>query len=489
MFSFLFFLIGLCFNNTNIMLVSICMLFTNNIWYACERINDRIIFFAFNCTFFVFLLARLIVKPLTGYYDPYNNNYYGLDFDNQKIVLIIFTTLFLSLLFLYIGYFLFQGFLLKQQNVGKPKKPNRSKASNGVFVKNVAIVSELLFYFTYLFNILVMIDKARFTSNLGYSQLYSSYDSSFPSWVIKISEMCPSALFVFLATLPKKKRSFFPILLFVMSGVLSLIVGQRNNFVLNILIILVYFVLRNREDKKEKWFGKKEFVTAVISFPFLILILNAVAYIRVDSKYEFSFLNSIYEFFYSQGVSVNLIGYAYSLSDQLPLGKIYSIGRIIDFLRNNAISHFLFSTQVFQPQTIDSALYGNSFADSVSYLLSPQRYIKGWGYGSCYIAEAYKDLGYFGVILGNFVMGSILALQVYLFRKKGIIGKWVCLSMTRLLMYAPRDTFTSFFVTTFSIINIVTLFAILLAALILSKQYYKLPIKRIKLTSYEEKKM
>jgi hypothetical protein len=39
--------------------------------------------------------------------------------------------------------------------------------------------------------------------------------------------------------------------------------------------------------------------------------------------------------------------------------------------------------------------------------------------------------------------------------------------MTRLLLYAPRDTFTSFIVSTFSLINIVTIFIIFLGAMIM----------------------
>ena len=53
---------------------------------------------------FHFLVARLVVKPLTGYYDKYNDSYYGLDFNNEQIIWSIFVTLFLGLLFLFLGY-------------------------------------------------------------------------------------------------------------------------------------------------------------------------------------------------------------------------------------------------------------------------------------------------------------------------------------------------------------------------------------------------
>lgn len=47
-------------------------------------------------------------------------------------------------------------------------------------------------------------------------------------------------------------------------------------------------------------------------------------------------------FFYAQGVSANLIGYAQTLAPQLPEGKLYTIGRLNDFINNNSITQALF---------------------------------------------------------------------------------------------------------------------------------------------------
>ncbi|KQB91650.1 sugar isomerase [Geobacillus sp. PA-3] len=461
-FSISMFVIGALFSNLNIILTAICSLFIHNLLYSSERFSERIIFFAFNCTFFTFLIARIVVKPLTGYYDKYNNNYYGLDFNDEHVVWNIFVSLFISLLFLFIGYL-----LIKNSNKTKIRK---SKIFGSDSIRNIAFVSKTLFYFTYIFNVLVLWDKARFVSNNSYMELYASYSSSFPLWVVKLAEMCPSALFVYLGTLPTKRKCFLPLSLYLSLGALSLIVGQRNNFVLNILIVLIYLCLRNITDKDEKWFGKREIIICLCAFPLLISLLNTVSYLRMDHEVvQNSFIDEVNEFFYAQGVSVNLIGYAQTLTDKLPEGRIYTIGRIIDFIHNNIITQTLFDVPQYKPQSVESALYGNSFADSVSYILSPSRYINGWGYGSCYIAELYKDFGYFGIVIGNFVLGIILALMPRLFRN-GVLGAWMCLSMTRLLLYAPRDTFTSFIVSTFSLVNILSLFLIILGGIILGKK-------------------
>lgn len=458
--SISFFVIGLLFSSTNVLVWSLCFMLAHNLWYACEKFSERIIFFAFNCTFFTFLVGRLVIKTFTGYVDPWSKSPYGLDFQDDNIILSIFIILYLGLLFLYFGYR-----VVKNKNLNFKK----SKLYSFRRVESIAFVSKYLFYFTYIFNVLILRDKANFTDNNGYAELYASYSSSYPGWVEKLSQMCPTALFIYLGTLPSKRKSFFPLVLYVISGVLSLIVGQRNNFVLNLLIVLVYLCLRNITDKKQRWFGKKEIISCIVSFPVIVVILNAVSHIRFESSSApKSFLDGISEFFYNQGVSVNLIGYAQTLDQQFLVGKNYTFGRIIDFLNNNSITQSIFHVPKYNSQTLESALYGNSFADSVSYILSPSRYLKGWGYGSSYLAELFHDGGYAGVIIGSFILGIILALMIRAF-KHSILGIWMCLSMTRLLLYVPRDTSTSFFVSTFTLINILTLFIIFLIASLLCK--------------------
>ncbi|WP_001014610.1 O-antigen polysaccharide polymerase Wzy [Bacillus paranthracis] len=78
-FSNVIFIIWMIFSELNITLTAICGVFIHNILYLGERLSERIILFTF-------LVARLVVKPLTGYYDKYNDSYYGLDFNNEQII-------------------------------------------------------------------------------------------------------------------------------------------------------------------------------------------------------------------------------------------------------------------------------------------------------------------------------------------------------------------------------------------------------------------
>ena len=83
-------------------------------------------------------------------------------------------------------------------------------------------------------------------------------------------------------------------------------------------------------------------------------------------------------------------------------------------------------------------------------MVDPQRFLGGGGLGSSYIAEAWVDFGYVGIIVVNFVFGILLSQLhkwfrqdgfkpvqrkiLYCFHKKGIKGEIKVTSLTGALM-------------------------------------------------------
>lgn len=458
--SVAFFCVGLLLKDLNLITISTFLQFLTNICFSLQDFNKRIVFFSFNITYFTFLSSRPIVKILFNYYDFYNQNgILGFSFTDFDVVFKILVALYFGLFFLLLCY--------KYSERKNIKYSFEKNTSFGISNASIALMSKLFYYFSLFFLILIILEKSKFTSLNSYTELYSGYQSNYPALFTKISEMNSISLFVFLGTLPSKKKTILPLTTYLLTGILYLIVGQRNNFVLNILIILIYLCIRNLTDKTENnWFGRREIVTCLVSFPFLISLLNFVSYSRMKDSIvkNHGFLDKIAEFFYAQSVSSNLIGYSQTLN--FPEGKIYSLGRLIDFIKSNFFTKIIFQTETYPPQTVESALYSNSFADAVSYILSPKRYLSGWGYGSSYLAEFMKDGGLILVILGSLLMGYILANSFRIFFVNAVFAG-LSLSMIRLLLYAPRDTFLSFFVTTFSIVNVLTIFLILVSALLI----------------------
>src|SRR5690606_3586624 len=118
-------------------------------------------------------------------------------------------------------------------------------------------------------------------------------------------------------------------------------------------------------------------------------------------------IDSIFEFFYAQGVSANVIGYTMVLDESIPDGKLYSIGPILQFI-SNYYGYFIQGIPMPSGQTVELALNGYLFSHTISYLIMPTLYLAGIGYGSSYIAELYADFGYFGIIFGSLFYGLLI---------------------------------------------------------------------------------
>lgn len=456
--SGIFFFIGNIFYSNELILISILFLSVGNIIFS---FFNRCIYFSFNITFFTFIVCRPIVKILSNFHDSYNDTLYGLDFFNASVTSNIFQVVYIALLGLTLGYLLFENKMIDQW---KPIPISKKKNFN----LNLRFISKYLYYITFIFVVLITLERAKYTNVEGYYSLYSSYHSDYPYLFTKFSEMNQILFFLFLGTLPPKKETIVPVFSYFLIGCLSLLVGQRNIFVLNILIIFIYLCFRSISDVKERWLTKRMIIFGLAFVPFLIVLLNFVNKFRlrgIDSSVDNGFLS----FFYSQGVSINLIGHAENLKNTTDKGwEFFTFGRIIDFFNNNSISKYLFDLKTYSSQTLDSAIYGHSFADTISYMISPSRYLEGWGYGSSYLAEVYYDFGKLGIFIYNFFLSYILIFMKKLFNK-GPITIAFALSMVRLLLYSPRDTALSFLVSTFNIVNVLTVILVYFISSMLTK--------------------
>ena len=168
----------------------------------------------------------------------------------------------------------------------------------------------------------------------------------------------------------------------------------------------------------------------MVSFLFLMV------YIRSDRDRSMS-ENLLISFFYQQGVSVEVIGYTYDCENLFPDGKVYLLGDITDYFRHNIFARLLFGTKSIEPHSIEHALGDNSLDAALTYYVKPDFYLAGGGLGGCYVAEAWKDLGYFGICLVSFLYGILLAKIPLWCRKNLWIGS-VGLVMFNQIIFAPR---------------------------------------------------
>ena len=137
------------------------------------------------------------------------------------------------------------------------------------------------------------------------------------------------------------------------------------------------------------------------------------------------------------------------------------LGNVIDFLQGNIISRFL-GIPHYSGNTVEHALKGHSLEHALSYVSMGSYYLKGHGLGGCYIADAFHDIRYFGVILVNVIYGCVLD-RMFNFTGPGVWKKALSLLLLYYLLLAPRSGADGFIT---AIVDLTTWGTFLLIALV-----------------------
>lgn len=114
-------------------------------------------------------------------------------------------------------------------------------------------------------------------------------------------------------------------------------------------------------------------------------------------------------------------------------------------------------------------MYSYSFQHVLTYTYSAKYYTSGRGLGSCYIAEAYHDFGYLGVIVWNIVYAFVLV-KMFKFESRGCIYTTMALISLRSIMLAPRNMASAFLTEWISLDNWLVIAAVYLIAALLRKR-------------------
>jgi oligosaccharide repeat unit polymerase len=467
--SLLLFGAGVIFEEPMLLLVATLFIFAHNITYSVKQFYERILFLCFNVTFFIFLIGRLVVAGIFDYTST-DVGMFGTAFEDVTVVNTIITSLYLSLIALFIGYTLIQKFKLNFLD--------RKKEMSSGYLNSLRVFSLAFFYFCMIFRLIYVYQMKQTAVTEGYFESFMTFQSTLPSILVRISEMYDVALFAYLATMPTKKKSLFPILLYLGEGLFSAMAGRRSILMLNLLIVFIYYCIRSirKEDnqdeqevevvKERKWLGKFEYTLAAIGLPILLAFMTFIGKLRTDfsgGQQSSSFKDSILEFFYSQGISVNLIGYTKIYESYIPKGKLFTFGPLMEFVDNKIIRPFQ-GLPEYLGQTAERAMNGHLFAHTLTYIIMPGAYLLGYGYGSSFVAELYNDFGLMGVFFGSIVYGAIIYVIFYMIRNSHYVLIIFALMMARSILFAPRGAALSFIVSSFSMPKIAAVLFILIGA-------------------------
>lgn len=442
-----------------------------SIFYVLKYGNrDNAAAFTFFACFAMFLLNRVFLSMITSNIEiSYHNN--------NEVMMHLHRSLYLALLFLLVG--LSKWRVKVGLNVSLSGAKSILEDANVVYIQKAAIA---LFYLTSVFRFAEILEKVVYVlMGGGYLNYYISFASRIPGIIRKLGDFNEIIFFIFLATLPDPRRKKGPFVLFVLFGLLTLMYGQRNAIVTSVLMVIVYVITyENINDIQYQIIPKKFYRIGILSIPVLFLGLNAITYIRSGDTNTFGDIFSALENFLGNiGNSIRTIIFGYVFEDQIGHDKIYSLGSLTEFFRNNIIVKAIvgggFNLGATVAQTEEIALNGYSFSNIVTYLYSRAAYLSGHGLGSSYIAEVYHDFGYIGVCISSIIYGKILKKVPDMICKNWVVNSVILISFYSLLM-TPRDTACKFLA---SFINLQFLFSLILVwslASVLKSRGGKLPL-------------
>lgn len=437
--------------------------FTLMIFYMSDaRENAFIILFMM--AFFVFLLGRpfaeifLEITRPTGYNAPLTS-------EAENHMYLILTLGLLSLALGYSGIF-----KLSNRSISIGKRdiyPNN--AARLIRANSIEMCTKPFVFVFYACVLAINVERAIYVSIFGYLESYLNRTSVIPEFVAQLADLAPIAMALYLSTLPDKKSSQLPIIVYLISNLSNLFTGARYEAVSAILIIILYALFRNRIDE-EKWISKRMLVSIALSIPIAMVFLLAMEKWRAGGNAAGTLGEMLGEFFQSVGGSSSIIGYEYMYQDELlARGVWFSFGNVWRSLNNNAIGKLLWGNTVYQSQTVENALYGHSLGSFLMYKLAPARYLRGGGMGSCYLAELYCDFSYFGVIVGNLGIGAAIRYFDYLHHDK-VFKNFFAVFLSMSLFRIPRDCFDYFLNQLIGIKNILFILLILFVSAVYRKR-------------------
>lgn len=224
--AIVFFIYGKMVTNFNAQLVGVMFLWANNLTFCFKNFGQRIVFFFFNITMFVFLLSR----PFISMFRNRAWWHWGSSAANFSM-----NALFLTLLCLLIGAIIISHTRLKDFD------STLKAAKNVNFQRMLALISLAFYFVAVATSTFLDVEKLMFVRRSTYEQFYASFSSSLPTYIQIIGTMTPYVICIYLACMPKKGMSYFVLGSYVVSAVPTMIMGQRSPMILRIVCVSLFY--------------------------------------------------------------------------------------------------------------------------------------------------------------------------------------------------------------------------------------------------------
>ncbi|MGX7076933.1 O-antigen polysaccharide polymerase Wzy family protein [Globicatella sp. HMSC072A10] len=417
--------------NVPLALAFLISIFIITFLYSLFKVEKRTALMVFLVSMFTFLIGRDVLY----YYFDFGTSIYNTDINiySYNIISISIVTILISTIF------------IERINFSKEKKIEKSSNSKikEVFdfspnFKKIVLIS---YYIIAVASIAFVLIKIKQVRGAGYLILYSeslrTSHSLFETILLLINIVLPVSLSLSLVIFKVGFHRKLIILTYLLYIILSLGTGYRHEFVLGILFLFFINICGKStiKDLLNIKFLLPLFLVLVMTIGFSQVIAN----VRMDQNYTHkSIFDVFFNFFYDQGVSINVLKQAKILEHLIPENKIYTL----KFLYSG-IPARVFNLPIYYGNTIENAIYGNDLNHTLSYLVLGNNYLLGMGTGSSYIAEVMHDGGYFYLIIMNFIYALLLN-RISQYYKYGYIKQTLYLLILPSLLWAPRGNATAF---------------------------------------------
>lgn len=438
LFSALFFFIfAQILNSLKLEIIALFILTVAWCIYYTKNVFNNMAIILFEISFIMFLSGSIILSFLQ------NEETILLGEFSKEINNHIVSTLFISQLFFPLGFLWANN---KQRNNKVLEKFQIFRDAS--IYRKISAVGLLV---TIIPQTLVSYINSKVQMDLGYVASYLGYETNISTLLIRLAKGYTVFFWIYLMSKPQKSRAYLVLIANFVIACIRTSGGHRSYIILAGLSSIMYLCYRQIEEPDMTWFKTIWILYIIVLMPVIIVFFVNMSYVRMNMVVDYSFIDYLSEFFETS--SANVIGYGKIYSDKIPDG-IYTIGGLFTvMIRNQSIVSSLFGFELLKNHTLDMALHGHSFGQTITYLANSSIYFRGGGLGSSYIAEAFHDFGYIGLIVINIMLGIILS-RIYSYKNDSIWIRAIQFMMLESLMLLPRENTFSFIYTNITTTNI-----------------------------------
>ena len=306
-------------------------------------------------------------------------------------------------------------------------------------------------------------ESMAYSNMYGYVSLYTRESSNLPSAIRYFGAFFYFSLMLLLSCNFSKRATYTAFGITALIEGIILNSGDRGEAVCGILILIIYTIFRCRREPDFLIHKKLAIIGVCCSLPLFTFILQVIKYTRVGNVADINFWDGVFEFFESQGVSINII--ANDIKHYAEISEIgghtFIIKQITSYLQQNVLFRTLFGFKKIAGNTVEMAMSGSSLGSTIMYIILPSSYLRGIGCGTCYLAELYQDASWAGLILGSVVIAFLLN-WIKKVDRVGWIVSAMMMNCMRIVLVLPRGAFFKWLTEILSVPNLMLLLLLLL---------------------------